>query len=575
MSGSRHCRTFLSTSSIFGLCQILIWISSLGKVAASQDTIDQAILSAYGNDSVKDLEFFCIPYNHEFHRLPDNQKSAKFYPLMDFTPNTGCSDIYSGLDISNTIVAVSRGDCSFALKATYILKNGGIGVLNVSPNKSQIIPGGNESDYKNINITVALIQETDFNSIKQLGENIMVKLFSPQPSLLNATEFFIFFLAMSSIIIGTYWSGVAFFKEKENIHRDGHAPLEDETKADTPLEKRQAKSVFPASIPIVIMMMCVMCAFLLGLYFLYDYLVYVVIFIFTVTSSVAFYTCFKGLWNFLIPGDQRLQCLCLKCYNFDMKYKNMVLALISASVGIVWFVLRHKSYAWIIQDILGLFFCIHVLKNIRIPSLKAGTIFLSLAFIYDIFFVFITPFFTSDGSSVMVDVATGGRSNHQNEKLPLVFRVPRFYLSPLSVCYVQESLLGFGDIILPGVLIVYNHIFDIYARTKKLYLVLSIIAYFIGLILAFVVLSIMKVGQPALLYLVPCVLLSTIIPACIRGELKTMWTGSFLTFTHKPEPSSEPHNDTENAENTDPQPSKTDPQTSVIVGKEDDHLLAS
>lgn len=35
-------------------------------------------------------------------------------------------------------------------------------------------------------------------------------------------------------------------------------------------------------------------------------------------------------------------------------------------------------------------------------------------------------------------------------QLPLVFRVPRLYLSPLSVCFVQESLLGFGDVILPG-----------------------------------------------------------------------------------------------------------------------------
>lgn len=57
-------------------------------------------------------------------------------------------------------------------------------------------------------------------------------------------------------------------------------------------------------------------------------------------------------------------------------------------------------------------------------------------------------------------------------------------------------------------------------------------AYLLGLVLAFVALSIMKIGQPALLYLVPCVLLSTIIPACIRGELKVMWTGSFLVSGH-------------------------------------------
>ncbi|CAE1294211.1 SPPL2B [Acanthosepion pharaonis] len=748
------------SSSLLGLFYISIWISPFQQVAAEKP-IDKAILSAYGVKNPKVVEFFCIPYNHEFHELPSNQKSAKFYPLMDFTPDTGCTDIYSDRNISNTVVAVTRGDCNFAVKAAFILKNGGIGVLNVSPdNKTQIIPGGNESDYHNINITVALIREMDFLSIKQLGENIMVKLFSPQPSLLYATEFVILLLAMSSIVIGSYWSGFSFFQEEEENDTGGHKPLEDETKTETTLEKRQAKAVFPVSIPVVILMMCVMSTFLLGLYFLYDYLVYVVIFMFTLTSSVAFYTCFKGIWNFVIPGEQRLQFSCLGCYHFDMKYKEIVFALISMSVGIIWFIYRHAHFSWAIQDVLGVLFCIHVLKNIRIPSLKlslsifsqslsikiltpfstllsvssyfsltsnclpiynyicgcfsltvfinkffcsfflnifqffslslrlslsfsnlrvssllslsfvpimtlnskfpsflslfflsyslsftlssppdlslflkspsfflslsdftssqfifclpiylslslpydlllplalssmvshflslsdphkeilfsqlAGTIFLSLAFFYDIFFVFITPYLTKNGSSIMIDVATGGRSHHQNEQLPLVFRVPRLYLSPLSVCFVQESLLGFGDVILPGVLIVYNHIFDIYARTKKLYFVLSVIAYLLGLVLAFVALSIMKIGQPALLYLVPCVLLSTIIPACIRGELKVMWTGSFLSFKPEPEAHPEPHEVSENTEEIN-DPQQCNSKMSVTLGKEEDHLLA-
>lgn len=602
MSGSRPFRTRLTlSSSLLGLFYISIWISPFQQVAAEKP-IDKAILSAYGVKNPKVVEFFCIPYNHEFHELPSNQKSAKFYPLMDFTPDTGCTDIYSDRNISNTVVAVTRGDCNFAVKAAFILKNGGIGVLNVSPdNKTQIIPGGNESDYHNINITVALIREMDFLSIKQLGENIMVKLFSPQPSLLYATEFVILLLAMSSIVIGSYWSGFSFFQEEEENDTGGHKPLEDETKTETTLEKRQAKAVFPVSIPVVILMMCVMSTFLLGLYFLYDYLVYVVIFMFTLTSSVAFYTCFKGIWNFVIPGEQRLQFSCLGCYHFDMKYKEIVFALISMSVGIIWFIYRHAHFSWAIQDVLGVLFCIHVLKNIRIPSLKAGTIFLSLAFFYDIFFVFITPYLTKNGSSIMIDVATGGRSHHQNEQesvsnmprslskpdskttinptggvveiLPLVFRVPRLYLSPLSVCFVQESLLGFGDVILPGVLIVYNHIFDIYARTKKLYFVLSVIAYLLGLVLAFVALSIMKIGQPALLYLVPCVLLSTIIPACIRGELKVMWTGSFLSFKPEPEAHPEPHEVSENTEEIN-DPQQCNSKMSVTLGKEEDHLLA-
>jgi len=40
-------------------------------------------------------------------------------------------------------------------------------------------------------------------------------------------------------------------------------------------------------------------------------------------------------------------------------------------------------------------FSIHVIENTRINNLKLNTILLSLLFVYDVFFVFITPYFTS------------------------------------------------------------------------------------------------------------------------------------------------------------------------------------
>ena len=65
------------------------------------------------------------------------------------------------------------------------------------------------------------------------------------------------------------------------------------------------------------------------------------------------------------------------------------------------------SYAWVLQDFLGIAFCISLLKNIRLPNLKVCVILLVLLLIYDIFFVFITPLFSASGKSVMVEVATG------------------------------------------------------------------------------------------------------------------------------------------------------------------------
>ena len=83
---------------------------------------------------------------------------------------------------------------------------------------------------------------------------------------------------------------------------------------------------------------------------------------------------------------------------------------------------------------------------------------------YDVFFVFISPYVF--GSSVMVTVATGSSGTiHTDENycekyptdsdcdlnsLPMLLVVPTFsgYLS-------SESLLGLGDIVLPGLLLVW------------------------------------------------------------------------------------------------------------------------
>ncbi|XP_036364756.1 signal peptide peptidase-like 2A isoform X5 [Octopus sinensis] len=479
------------------LCQVfilLLW--SLIYQANGQNLEDRAVLSAYGEEDPSQLVHFCIPYNHEFHVLPESQSAAKFYRLVDFSSATGCSeDTYVDANLSQAVVTVMRGDCSFSVKASIVAKLGAVAIINISPsNESLIIPGGNKTDYMNINISVALMRDIEFATIKHLGDNIKCQLYSPQPTLFGLTEAVIFLLALISIVIGSYWSGVLFYEEtnlkkinedvsespptRNEVTAEGHKPLESENSDDADKERKlkASQKLLSISVPVVIFLIIVMSSFLLGLYFFYNYLVYVVIVIFMVAASIAFYSCFKPLWNYIIPGKQRLKFNLGSCCKADIMYKEIVLLMLGFAAGITWLVLRHKPYSWILQDILGVLFCINVLKNLRIPSLKAGTLLLGMFFLYDIFFVFLTPLFTENGESVMVDVATG-KSGHHSESLPLVFRVPPLFPSHPSVCFVQESLLGFGDVILPGVLVVYSHIFDIYVRAKKLYLVISIFEF--------------------------------------------------------------------------------------------------
>ena len=54
---------------------------------------------------------------------------------------------------------------------------------------------------------------------------------------------------------------------------------------------------------------------------------------------------------------------------------------------------------------------------------------------------------------------------------------------------------------------------------------IMLLGYAIGFLLCIIALTLMKTGQPALLYLVPCTLLPFLVAAMIRGEFLIIWRG--------------------------------------------------
>ena len=133
----------------------------------------------------------------------------------------------------------------------------------------------------------------------------------------------------------------------------------------------------------------------------------------------------------------------------------VISALISTTLCVTWFIYSEDiKWVWIIQDFLGISVCIMFLSTVHLPNLQAASMLLGLAFCYDVFFVFISPYVF--GSSVMVKVATGPTVTlHPDENfcekypsdrdcdtntLPMLLIVPTFssYLS-------TESMLGLGD----------------------------------------------------------------------------------------------------------------------------------
>lgn len=222
---------------------------------------------------------------------------------------------------------------------------------------------------------------------------------------------------------------------------------------------------------------------------------------------------------------------------------------IGASWIYVWFTSSDPSqnaFYWITQNVMGACICILFLNTLRLNSIKVATVLLIAVFIYDIFFVFLSPYFFG-GESVMVTVATTGgpaavsadycekypsdSQCKEGQPLPMLLTIPR-----INDYRGGSSLLGLGDIVLPGLLISFAARLD---EAKRLvgghtsfqirmppqfgFFGYVIVAYAIGLLLAIIAVVVMQRGQPALLYLVPATLGTFLVLG--RHELKDLWKG--------------------------------------------------
>mgnify|MGYP001807157777 CR=1 FL=1 len=140
--------------------------------------------------------------------------------------------------------------------------------------------------------------------------------------------------------------------------------------------------------------------------------------------------------------------------------------------------------------------------------------------------------------SLCPQVAQGGSSG---EYIPMLLRVPHFGFGGLA----GYSLLGFGDVILPGLLVAYTRRADldlglavgasasaaasIQYFLKVSYFPYAVLSYGAGLCLTYAALAFSwfgDQGQPALLYLVPCTLGTVLALAAARGQLGLLWRGA-------------------------------------------------
>ncbi|XP_048535159.1 signal peptide peptidase 1-like [Triticum urartu] len=179
--------------------------------------------------------------------------------------------------------------------------------------------------------------------------------------------------------------------------------------------------------------------------------------------------------------------------------KSQVVASIPGFFFCVWYVMKKH---WLANNVLGVAFCIQGIEMLSLGSFKTGGILLAGLFFYDIFWVFFTP--------VMVSVAKS-------------FDAPIKLLFPTADTARPFSMLGLGDIVIPGIFVVLALRFDISRGIKSRgYFNSAFLGYTAGLTVTIVVMNWFRAAQPALLYIVPGVIGFVAVHCLWNAEVKPL-----------------------------------------------------
>ena len=181
---------------------------------------------------------------------------------------------------------------------------------------------------------------------------------------------------------------------------------------------------------------------------------------------------------------------------------------ISAGIALLIVILYFFTGHWSLNNVLAIAFTVGGIQLLRIPNFKYALAMLWLLFFYDIYWVFKTD--------VMVTVAKS-------------FDAPIKLSFPIDPSFKKFSLLGLGDMVIPGICIAVILKFEIDSmitarkNSKKDETILKLkevnswstpmfhttmVFYFSSIIVTLVGMHLMKHAQPALLYIVPAITLA-------------------------------------------------------------------
>ncbi|GLT67859.1 hypothetical protein SLA2020_401370 [Shorea laevis] len=449
-------------------------------------------------------------------KIVAKEKNANQTRLTLANPRDCCSKLRN--KTSGDVVMVDRGKCKFTNKANIAEDAGAKAVLIINNQKElyKMVCEPDETDL-DIKIPTVLLPHDAGTSLEQKliknSSTVLVQLYSPRRPVVDIAEVFLWLMAVSTILCASYWS--AWSAREAAIEQD---KLLKDAVEDFPNENLTGTGgVVEINTISAILFVVLASCFLVLLYRFMNYkFVEVLVVLFCIGGVEGLQTClvaFLSRWFKHAAGSY------IKVPLFGaVSYLTLAVSPFCIAAAVVWAIKRNEPFAWIGQDILGISLIITVLQIVHVPNLKVGTVLLSCAFLYDIFWVFISKKFYHE--SVMISVARGDKTGEDG--IPMLLKIPRMF-DPWG----GYSIIGFGDILLPGLLIAFSLRYD-WLANKTLragYFLWAMLAYGLGLLITYVALNLMDGhGQPALLYIVPFTLGTLLTLGRKRGDLKVLWT---------------------------------------------------
>jgi presenilin-like A22 family membrane protease len=191
---------------------------------------------------------------------------------------------------------------------------------------------------------------------------------------------------------------------------------------------------------------------------------------------------------------------------FNRTFGNVIACVLSICLSSLWIIFPSVILTDITAILLGCA-ALYQISEVKI-SFREATILAIAVILYDVVMVFVTH--------GMVELAISLKAS----ATPLMIA-----FTPAVEKYIHLKMIGLGDIVLPGSMMVACF----YAGkryAKRSLFVGALIGYFIGLLATIAIMNIFQYPQPATLYLYPGVFFGFWIAlACNRISLKSVLTG--------------------------------------------------